>query len=123
MREREYLVRVTPHQSAAVAAAAAAATERQPAPCQAGLGFASVIWHGERFEFGGRLQRAAVAALWAADEAGTPDVPEAMLLQEIESNSVELRQLFKGHAAWGTLIVRSSLYGGPIGCYRLRPKD
>lgn len=85
-----------------------------------GPGFATIVWKdGRTYSFGGRLQRAAVAVLWLAYQEGTPDVPEGMILKEIESETQELRQLFRNHPAWGELIQRSSLHGGPVGCYRL----
>lgn len=120
MFQREYVVRVSPFQSVA-AAAAGAVTEAEPSRAQyaPGPGFATLQWGDERYEFNGRLQRAALAVLYSAFEEGTLDVPEQLVMREIESDSSELRLLFRGHPAWGSLIQRSSLHGGPIGCFRL----
>ncbi len=115
-----YTVTVERAAPAIQAAAASAVDAEQPKPpCIAGPGFASIRWHGEEFSFGGRLQRAVIACLWSAWQEGTPDVPEAVILREIDSDSAELRLLFRGHPCWGKLIQRSSLHGGPVGCYRL----
>jgi hypothetical protein len=84
----------------------------------AGPGFASFRWGGRLWTFTPK-QRQVVSVLHQAYLDDTPDVPQAVLLSECESEGGHLRNLFSGHEAWGTLIVRSSAMGGPRDCYRL----
>jgi hypothetical protein len=41
------------------------------------------------------------------------------LLEVAESDCERLRWLFKGHPAWGTMIVSAIHFGGPLGSYKL----
>lgn len=80
--------------------------------------FASVNWYGEIYSFRGK-QRAIVAMLWDAMEQGYRWVGQDVLLQQADSDCGRLRDLFKCHPSWGTLIVQAVFYGGPIGGYGL----
>lgn len=121
----EYRVKITPlGATPPVATTSAATTAVDRVECERSRAthspdFASVNWFGSLYCFGGAIQRRVIAALWAAWENGTPDMLERTVLQEAESDSANLRMLFRDSGAWGTLIQRSSLHGGPVGCYRL----
>jgi hypothetical protein len=80
--------------------------------------FASFRWGGRLWTFTPK-QRSIVSVLCAEYKKGTPAVSQARLLSECESEGGHLRNLFSGHKAWGTLIVRSSALGGPRDCYQL----
>src|SRR5207302_10397903 len=83
--------------------------------CRHSVDFASVLWHGQLYGFSAS-QAATVRVLWAAWRNGTPDVRQETLLSAIGSESDRLADLFRNHAAWGTLIV-----SGPAkGTYRLQ---
>ncbi len=84
--------------------------------------FRTVTIGHETYEFT-PLQRAAVAALWAAHVAGRPSVPQTEVLRSAGSDQARLVHLFlapaggggkRYHAAWGRLIVPAGK-----GCYRL----
>ena len=79
----------------------------------AGPGFASVRWDGRHFTFSAN-QAAVVRLLWEAWQAGTPDVHQSKLLEDTDSESKRLADLFKDHPAWGSLIVTTAK-----GVYRL----
>lgn len=83
------------------------------APCKAGPGFASVRWFGRVYTFT-RIQSAIIEKLWQAWQEGTPDVHQSLLLVDAESESKSLADTFRGHPAWGELIVSSAK-----GIYRL----
>lgn len=118
-REREYLVRVSPGVPQAVASAAATAVDEFRTPKRDHSGeFATVNWYGETYRFSA-TQRAVVAVLWGAMDRGIYDVHQTTLLREADSNADDLRDLFRGHPAWKTMIQRSSLHGGQVGCFRL----
>lgn len=81
---------------------------------RAGAGYRSVVWDGAEYSFT-PLQAAAVAVLWEAWQAGTPDVGGQLVLRRIDSDRPYLRCVFEGHPAWGKLIVA----GSGRGMYRL----
>lgn len=85
-------------------------------PCRHGPGFASVVWNGARFSFT-RAQAHAVQILWEAWDAGTPEVCQEILLEGEEDR--RMVDLFKGHPAWGTMIVR----GPAKGTFRLSDRQ
>lgn len=82
-----------------------------------GADFAAVSWYGTLYTFT-KKQRIIVASLWAAWEAGYHWLTQERLLEDAESDCSRLRDLFRGHPAWGTMIVSKS--GGEI--YRLAPE-
>lgn len=73
----------------------------------AGPGYRTVVWRGETYSFGPG-QAGAVERLWKAWEAGTPDVPDAELLEAAESVGQRLRDVFKNSGAWDTIIVQGA---------------
>ncbi len=80
--------------------------------------FSAVYWPGVgTFHFQGEKQQAVVAALWTAWEDGTLEVAQAMLLRAADSDGTRLHDLFRGHGAWGKLILR----GRCPGSYTLPP--
>jgi hypothetical protein len=87
----------------------------QLAPGRHSIDFASVRWGGELYGFS-PTQARVVRLLWEAWENGVPDIHQATLLDRAGSECRQLRSLFKGHPAWGTLIVASPLVKG---AYRL----
>ena len=64
-------------------------------------------------------QRMVVAALREARELGVHWVSGDALMEAAESDNNRLRDLFRGHPAWGTLIVSGLQAGGRAGMYRL----
>ena len=81
--------------------------------------FCAVSWHdGTLYTFTG-MQREVVAALFRAHEDGHEWVSQETLLELAESESLRLRDLFKGHPAWGVMIESAVRSGGPPGSYRL----
>ena len=66
--------------------------------------FASVAFGGELFTFTAP-QRRVIAALWQAHEDGTPVLSDAHLIEVAGSSSDRLRDVFKSHPAWGSLVV------------------
>ncbi len=60
-------------------------------------------------------QALVVKQLWDAWQRGEPEVAQADLLRRAGSESGKLADLFKGHAAWGTLVR----WRGNTGLYRL----
>ncbi len=76
--------------------------------------FRLVVWNGRRYDLSA-TQAAIVRVLWHAREAGTPDVSETALLEEADSNSERLRDVFRRSPAWRSLVVR----GEGRGTYRL----
>jgi hypothetical protein len=59
----------------------------------------------ETFEFSA-TQAAIVCELHQAWRAGTPGLSQNYLLTKVESSAGRIHDLFRGHKAWGTLIVR-----------------
>ena len=83
-------------------------------PCRHSVDFACVRWHGESYSFTA-TQAAIVRVLWSAWEEGCPEIRQETLLDQVGSESRNLSDLFKGHPAWGKLIVG----GGSKGAFRL----
>lgn len=81
---------------------------------------AVVLSDGTRYTFT-RKQRLVVAALLRAREDGRDYVSGETLLELAESDQVRLRDLFRGHPAWGSWILPGHADGGPLGTYRLAP--
>jgi len=76
-----------------------------PAPsCSHSPDFRSAVWYGTRFTFT-PIQARVVEQLWAAWEAGTPEMGQEVLLEQAESRSECLAALFKGSRAFGVMIV------------------
>jgi hypothetical protein len=69
------------------------------------------------YHFHGEKQQAVAAALWAARANGTLEVSQAVLLRAADSDGARLHDLFRGHPAWGKLILR----GRSPGSYTLPP--
>jgi hypothetical protein len=82
------------------------------------LDFRSVRWHGKDYTFT-PTQAAIVTELWAAWEQGTPDIGDPTLLRKADCAGDRLRDVFKNHPAWGTMIVE----GQTKGTRRLRPSQ
>jgi hypothetical protein len=85
-------------------------------PARHSKDFRSVHWFGVDHSFT-PTQAACVKVLWEAWENATPDLGQETILEhpEVEAESGRLVDLFKGHAAWGTMIVK----GKSAGAYRL----
>jgi len=83
------------------------------------LDFRSARWFGVNHTFTAN-QAVCVKLLWEAWERGTPDVGDASLLEAAEvSESQRLRDVFKGHPAWGAMILE----GEKKGTHHLRELD
>jgi hypothetical protein len=78
--------------------------------------FRSVNWFGTIYSFTAN-QAAVVRVLWEAWEAGTPEVGDETLLRAVDEEAPpdRLANLFRGHPAWGAMIVT----GGSKGSRRL----
>ena len=79
-------------------------------PARHSQDFRSVCWFGAEFTFTA-LQAAVLRVLWEAWEDGTPEVGRETILQAAGSESERLRDVFRDHPAWGTLIVTGSQRG------------
>jgi len=79
-------------------------------PYRAGPGFACVFWFGANYSFTPN-QAKVVEILWRAWEGGTPDVYHNLLLNAADLGAERLVDVFKGSAAWGTLIVPGQVKG------------
>ncbi len=66
--------------------------------------FRSVRWCERDFSFTPN-QAACIKQLYHACTNGTPDVGDDTLLESADSQAKRLRDVFKGHPAWNTLIV------------------
>lgn len=99
---------------------AAPAAPADPHPtlklCDHSYDFRAVVWFGTPHKFTEK-QAAVVAVLWADWERGCPDVGAAALMVAAGSETGRMDDLFRGHAAWGTMIVK----GASKGSYRLEP--
>ena len=78
--------------------------------CKHSPDFRSVSWFGMDYSFSAN-QAAAVGTLWSAFEKGTPDVGDQHLLHRADSKARYIKDVFKGHPAWGTMIVEGSTKG------------
>ncbi|MCI0351197.1 MAG: hypothetical protein L0Z53_17375 [Acidobacteriales bacterium] len=78
--------------------------------------FRSVRWYGTCYSFTAN-QASVVGTLWASWEQGTPDVGDETLLKaaDHEAPPRSLRDVFRDHPAWGTMIVSA----GSKGSHRL----
>ena len=85
-----------------------------PSDCSHSPDFRSVRWFGKGYSFTG-LQAAAVGVLWESWAKDAPEVGDAFLLAEANSESKRLADIFKGHPAWNTIIAQ----GGTKGTRRL----
>jgi hypothetical protein len=91
---------------------------RKEDPIVFGPDFHSCRWGSKQFTFT-EMQAACARVLWEARQRGTPDVSGKTVLEEAESAMVDserprLRDLFRDHPAWRTMIVSASK-----GTYRL----
>ncbi len=86
---------------------------RRPGP-----DYRDVLWHGANHKFTA-TQAAVVKVLWEAYTNETPDVGQETLLEKAGSDAKRLSDLFKGHAAWDTMIVE----GTTRGTRRLAPQQ
>ena len=68
--------------------------------------FRTVRWYGKTYHFT-PAQSLIVAQLWTAWENGTPRMGAASLLEAADMVSDRIADLFKGHAAWGKLVMFS----------------
>ena len=82
--------------------------------CRRSLDCRSVLWLDEEFTFT-RSQAKCVCFLWDAWEQHTPDIGAQTLLAEIDSSMSRLRDLFRSHKAFGTMIIA----GASKGAYRI----
>jgi hypothetical protein len=86
--------------------------------------YRSVVWHGVPYSFT-PAQAACVKPLWAAWESGAAELGQEKILEswnyrkdsEAGTYQTRLVDLFRGHKAWGVMIVP----GGSKGSYRLNP--
>jgi hypothetical protein len=78
--------------------------------------FRSVDWFGAQYVFT-PAQAAIVKILWDHWQRNTPDVGDATLLAESDSNSARLPLVFRGCLAWDRMIVP----GATKGTHRLQP--
>jgi hypothetical protein len=92
------------------------AASDQLLPARHSKDFRSVHWYGCDYSFS-PTQAACVKVLWEAWENGTPELGQATILEhpEVEAESERLIDVFKGHPAWGKMIVK----GRTAGAYRL----
>lgn len=78
--------------------------------------FRGVHWYGTEYTFT-PTQAAVVRILWEAFEKGTPEVGGVSLLDSAGSSCERLRDVFRKHPAWDTMIVK----GTRRGSYCLKP--
>jgi hypothetical protein len=97
-------------------AAAAPLGPRRPA-MRHSPDFCSVRWGDEDYTFSPN-QQAALRVLWEAHDNGTPGVRQETLLEAAGSEGSRLRDVFRGHPAWGNLIVPAGK-----GIFRLAEPD
>jgi hypothetical protein len=91
-----------------------------PPPARHSIDFRSVHWFGTDYSLTA-TQAACVKVLWQAWENGTPELAQATILEDrdVESESTRLRDVFRNHSAWGTMIVP----GKTGGSFRLNPPN
>ena len=82
--------------------------------------FRSVDWGGQKFSFTGQ-QAAVVKILWESFENGTPEVGDAYLQETTDSNADRLKDVFRKHGAWATMIVEGQTKGSH--CLEPNPKN
>jgi hypothetical protein len=88
---------------------------REEGPIVFSSDFRSCRWGTEQFTFTTQ-QAACVQVLWESRRRGTPDVSQITVLEEAGSamagsRKPRLRDLFRKHAAWGTMIVQGHARG------------
>lgn len=86
---------------------------RRIQPCRHGPDFACVVWFGTTYQFTA-TQSHVIKPLWEAWQNGTPDVRHETLLLAAGSEASNLRDVFRDHPAWNTMIVSKAK-----GTYRL----
>ena len=82
-------------------------------PCRHSEDFRDVVWFGQRQEpLFTPAQAAVVRQLWRAWENGTPGVSQETLIEGAALECGRLRDVFRGHPCWGTMIIspRRGLY-------------
>ncbi len=72
--------------------------------------YACVSWQGEVIEFS-PIQAQIIKTLHEHYERGTPSVSQHYLLDQVDSDSSRLRDLFRRSNAWNTLVVESTRRG------------
>lgn len=122
MEEREIRVRVNDRQTLTVQVTEdASGTTDPPANIyNASPDCSCVIYRGQQYTFT-RKQRSVIQALLQAREEGYDFLTQEALLELAGSDQLRLRELFRGHQAWGTVIVPGHECGGRLGTYRLAP--
>lgn len=71
------------------------------------IDFRSVRWDGALYEFTS-LQAQCVRLYWEAFKNGTPGLAEGTVLEEVKAGDRQrLRDVFRDHPAWGTMIVQA----------------
>ncbi len=93
-----------------VAAARASQPPRPEPATRHSSDFRSVYWYGTDHNFT-PTQAAIVRLLWEAWQAGAPDVSQETLLEQSGSESKRLRDVFRGHEAFGTMIAAGESRG------------
>lgn len=106
----ELLNALTPQQPAD------ASPPKPPETARHSADFTSVHWYGDDHEFTAN-QAKCVGLLWQAWENGTPSLRGDYMLAEADVSQSRFDLVFRGHAAWGTMIVPS----GVKGSYKLSP--
>ena len=77
---------------------------KRSAPATHSADFRTVRWFGTDYTFT-PTQAAIVRQLWDAWEDGAPGIGQETLTTEAGSESTRLRDLFREHPAWGTMIT------------------
>ena len=85
--------------------------ETKPATAH-GDDYRSVYWYGTDYSFTAN-QAAVVKVLWEHWQRGAPEVGDATLLKAVdhEAPPPRLNVLFRGHSAWGCMIVEGQTRG------------
>jgi hypothetical protein len=65
--------------------------------------YSQVRWYGRDFEFRPN-QAQIVKKLWGAWEAGTPKMTRNRLFSGLDFETKVLKDVFKGHPAWGEMV-------------------
>ena len=79
--------------------------------------FRSCRWYGRYFRFT-YTQSKVVKLLFEAWQRGAPELAESTILNRVNSGAVRLYDLFRGHPAWGSLIITAGR-----GLYQLNLPD
>lgn len=78
-------------------------------------GFRSACIGGREYSFT-KMQAKAMECLWIAYQQGAPDVPTEAILETLDTTQTRLRDLFREHPAWNTVLVP----GRTKGTFRLK---